>query len=749
MYRAFGQLDEGAIFTIIISLTVVKQRGLTVTDKTAQRLNPGTLPEHIAAELDDYEKWIKDFKSGKVGDIKMQKIRLQLGTYAQRQEGVQMERIKFPGGVIKADQLEMVADCCDRYGSGVIHFTTREDAQLYYLKLEEVPNLLRDLASVGITTREACGNTVRNITASYRTGMSPHEPFDVKPYAEALYAFLVRNKFNQVMGRKFKIAFESTDVDYSGMLIHDLGFQAVTREENGTVRRGFRVYIGGGLGGIPALGRLCEEFLPDEELLAFTAATVRIFDRLGERRNRMQARMKFLVKKMGWEPFKAALDAERPKIILDPSANNYLIEARQPQVAPKVPNDLPANPEGVEENTAYQAWLNDNVEDHKFQDFKGINIRLRLGDLDTEKARSVADLARIFSQDELRITIEQNLFFPWVPASHLGALYQALSDLGLSDAGAETMADTTTCPGADTCRLGITSAKGLGASIDVAMSEALSKFKELTQALRVKVSGCPNNCAQHGVANIGFQGAALKVEGKTVPAHELFVGGGMDFENSTIGFRVGKFPAKNGPKVVEKLLEVYLAQKQGDENFNATMLRLGKENLLAELKPLTEVPSYEVSPEFFQDWGHANEKFVTRGGIKGECAGAPVQEKVPVIQQAKERLSQAEALIAHNEFDNAQIEAYESMAAAARVPLYKALVDPFTPGQTLWEFENIFARAGRASEEWIDSASQIEAARHEAPTSATVQAFIDLARRYIDECERVYDAMVLAEAKPA
>ena len=707
------------------------------------------LPTPISKELEEYGEWIKKYRANEIGEIKMQKIRLQLGTYAQRQEGVQMQRIKFPGGKISADQLLALADVADKYASGFIHFTTREDAQLYYIKLEECPQMMRDLAAAGITTREACANTVRNITACHRSGVSATEVFDAAPYAQALFRFLVRNKFNQVMGRKFKIAFEGCAEDHAGMKFHDMGFKAVVRKEGGKESRGFRTYLGGGLGGTPTLGFLYSEFLPEEELMNLGAATVRLFDRYGERKNRMAARMKFLVRKMGWEKFKTALDEERKQVVLPPSVNDYLKDVRQTQPAPSVATHLPANPSGVTESAPYREWLKDNVIPHRFPGYKGVNVRLKLGDLITNQARSLAGIAKTFSQGELRISIHQNLFLPWVSEKVLPALYDALSKINLADSGVETLEDTTTCPGADTCRLGITSAKGLGAHISEAMNNGLSKYKELTKDIKVKISGCPNGCAQHGVANIGFQGAALMQGGKTVPAHELFVGGSSALDETAFGERLGKFPAANCGKVVETLVELYAKEKKDGESFNACMNRVGKEKIKELLAPLAVIPSFDQNPEFYKDWGHENEKFAIRTGIKGECAGAPVQEKVPMLDSAKEHLAQAEAFLTHKEFANAQAEAYEAMASAARVPLYAVLVDPFTSEQAIWEFENIFVRSGRVSAEWMNLSEKMEAAKKAPATESSARGLIELARKHLAGSERLHTELLQSQAAKA
>src|SRR6266849_3815972 len=298
-----------------------------ITIETAREASPAPAP-YVREELANYEEQIRKYRAGEVDETKMQKLRLHFGTYAQRQEGVQMQRIKIPGGFLTGEQLVRLADAADRFGSGFIHFTTREDAQIYYVKLEEAPDLLRFLAAAGITSREACGNTVRNITACYRAGTSATESFDVGPYAEALFRFLVRNKYNQNLGRKFKITFEGCAEDHSGLRIHDIGLWAVTQTRNGAERRGFRVYLGGGLGAGPHLAQLYADFLPVEELFNLAAAALRLFDRYGERKARMKARMKFLVETMGWEAFRTALNDER-KLVGAIPLTDYLQETEE------------------------------------------------------------------------------------------------------------------------------------------------------------------------------------------------------------------------------------------------------------------------------------------------------------------------------------------------------------------------------------------------------------------------------------
>lgn len=708
-------------------------------EPTAQRL-----PDFIEDELALYEQQIKKYRAGALGETKMQKFRLQFGTYAQRQEGVQMQRIKIPGGYLTADQLTRLADAADRYASGFIHFTTREDAQLYYLQLEEAPALLRALAEVGITTREACGNTVRNITACYRAGISHTEAFDVYPYAQALFRYFVRNKFNQNMGRKMKFAFEGCAEDHSALAFHDLGFHAVTREENGEVRRGFRVHVGGGLGGAPYIAHIYSEFLPVEELFNFATAVVRIFDRYGERKQRMKARMKFLVQSMGWEKFRAAVDAERQVLGPLPLVEDFL-EGRAsalwlgdlfPLSDSSTQQNLTVLPL-ITNNTDYQQWVKDSVILHRIERLRGVHVRTKFGDITADRARRLAGIARRFSAGELRVSIEQNLFLPWVRVEDLPDLYKALQQISLGDAGAETIADVTACPGADTCRLGIASAKGLGTAIsDSFFNGTLTPYREANRDLRIKISGCPNGCAQHAVANIGFHAAAVTHNGRNVPAHLLFLGGQANHGKPQAAKVFGRFPARNAIKVVEALFDLHESEKQAGEEFNAFIARVGDAHVKEVLEPLKAIPTFEDDPQFYDDYGHENERFAVRSGVKGECAGTTIAEVVPVFEMAHDRLAQAGAYIHHGNYEQALIEAYEAAAAAARVPLYQKLVDPFTSLEALWEFENLFVLSGQTKGSWSELSATFEQMKVDTPDEITAQAALEQAREFVSYCEK-------------
>ena len=684
------------------------------------------LSDSIEQELAEYEEYIKAYRRGEIGEVKMQKIRLQFGTYAQRQDGVQMQRIKIPGAIVSADQLVCLADAAERYGNGFVHFTTREDAQIYYLQLEEAPNLMRFLATTGITTREACGNTVRNITACYRAGTSPTEAFDVAPYAHALFRYLVRNDHNQVMGRKFKITFEGCAEDHSAVRFHDIGFLARVRGTNGSTQRGFLIHVGGGLGGAPMISHVYTDFLPVEEMYNFGAAILRVFDRYGERKSRMKARMKFLVQSMGWERFRAALDEERERVGPVPFPAEDLQEVHQPLPV------ITSTAEPDDQRPEYRRWHRDSVVAHRTPGLRGVHVRLRLGDIVSDKLRRLGDVVRRYSAGEARVSIDQNLFLPWVRASELNALYDALVELELGEAGAGTAQDITTCPAADTCRLGIASAKGLGSALSAALEPGgeLNEYADLIRDVKIKISGCPNGCAQHAIADIGFHSAAMTENKKTVPSYLLFLGGQYGMDRARIGEIAGKYPAKNCVKVLETLLRLFKTERADGEDFHAWVLRVGEDRLQAELEPLRAVPSFEADPSFYQDWGHANEKFVVRSGVKGECAGTTIAEKVPSVADAHEALAQAEAYFSHKEYEAAVIAAYDAAAAAARVPLYKRLVDPFTSEQALWEFENIFVLSGQTAGAWGDLSSEFARLKQVEPSEGTARAILDRAREF-------------------
>jgi len=610
---------------------------------------------------------------------------------------------------------------------------TREDAQIYYVSLDETPTLLRFLADGGITTREACGNTVRNITACYRAGTSATEPFDVRPYAESLFRYLVRNKFNQNLGRKFKITFEGCSEDHSALRIHDIGFWATTETRNGKVRHGFRVFLGGGLGASPHLAQLYTDFLPAEEIFNLAASLLRLFDRYGERKARMKARMKFLVQSLGWDSFVSALNEERERV--GPIHFDNILDEEAPQRSPRV-NRFKVIDSRTKESE-FQSWARDAVIEHKLDGYRGVHVRLKLGDITSTRARSLAKIAREFSSGELRTSIGQNVFLPWVHEDRLFDLHRSLKQIDAAEEGVGTVVDVTTCPGSDTCRLGIASAKGLGTAISDSFDNGMADYRELARDLKIKVSGCPNGCAQHTVANIGFHAAALSHDGHTVPAYLISLGGQTDPGSAQIAQLVGKFPARNCTQVIKTLLRLYRDEKNAGESFNEFVERVGERRIQNLLEPWRQVPEFADDSSFYDDYGHENERFAIRPqGVKGECAGSTVAESVPTIERSRELLAQGDAFFYHHEYAHVLLVAYEAAAAAARVPLYQRLVDPFTDDEALWEFENLFVLSGQTQGEWQELSSRFVELQGYSPTETAANTLLIKARSFVDFCEK-------------
>ncbi|MGF1669438.1 MAG: nitrite/sulfite reductase, partial [Balneolaceae bacterium] len=426
------------------------------------------------------------------------------------------------------------------------------------------------------------------------------------------------------MGRKIKIAFEGCAEDHSGVRFHDMGFWAATRNVDGVTRHGFRVYVGGGLGSTQQLGHLYTDFLPADDLLTYAAAVIRIFDRYGERKKRMKARMKFLIRKIGWDQFVKLVEDELERI--DPvPLDAYYREIVHP-IAGSEADLLPVNGNAVVHDPAFRQWLKESVSAHRIPGYKGVHVRLKLGDITSAKARELADVARVYSSGELRISIEQNLYLPWVRETDLHGLYRALQKISLVEGGTETIMDVTTCPGADTCRLGIASAKGLGSAISEAFEGPLASYRSISDSVRIKISGCPNGCAQHASAHIGFHAAAFTQNKRNIPAHLLFLGGQINGEDTRFGNIIGKYPAKNCVKVIERLLALFKEEKQNNEEFNDVIERVGTDRIKDLLEDLREAPVYEQDPSFYEDYRHGNEEFSIRKGVKGECAGTTIGE---------------------------------------------------------------------------------------------------------------------------
>jgi sulfite reductase (ferredoxin) len=554
----------------------------------SKTLGPARLGFSDEKDLDAFIDKLGKFERGELAPDEWKQFRLVNGVYSQRQEGdAMMVRVKIPQGILTPPQLRALAEVADRYSTGRGHLTTRQNVQFHFVRLAHTDDALRVLADAGLTTREACGNSVRNVTACPYAGASALEPFDSTPYAEAVTRLLLRGPLSASLPRKFKIAFGGCcGSDCVGASFNDIGFLARVRDG----RPGFRVTLGGGLSTLRRNGILAHEFAPAEEALEIALAVVRLFNRTGNRQQRHRARLKFVVEKLGPPKFLEQYFAEREALRRE-GGQPLLAGAHVPQRAARTPRPRP--PRG-----GFEEFARTNVRAQRDPDYAAVTVRLPLGDLSTAQFRALADLAQEFSEErEARTTIDQNLLLRFVRREHLASLHAALDEVGLSRPGARTISDVTSCPGAYSCRLAVTQSRGMADELTRALADRRDD-------LDIKISGCPNGCGQHYVAAIGLQGSVRKVNGRAVPQYHLFIGGGYGDEQATFGRLAAKIPARKVTEAVRRLAD--FKASGGD-------LAQAPAALLADLEEL-EAPSEQD----FVDLGESKSFEVQTS--EGECA---------------------------------------------------------------------------------------------------------------------------------
>ncbi len=572
------------------------------------------LPQANRDEIAAFQKNVEQYFLGEITSDAFKALRLHLGTYGIRgAKDVHMMRIKMPAGKLNAEQLECLADLAEVYSKSIGHLTTRQDMQLYWIPTTEAPLAQARAASVGLTTREACSNSVRNVTACHLAGVSPIEAFDVTTHAEAVTTHFLRNPASQKLPRKFKIAFEGCPVDHAKTAIHDIGAVAMIKEDGGTRLLGFRLYVGGGLGAAPMQAILLEPFTPAAELLRTCEAIVRIHDRLGDRKNKATARIKFVVKRLGPDAFRKEVFEERAKLPQYTYAAMHVTETDEQPPAATTVGPAPSV------NGTYARWMFTNVMGQKQSGYCVITIRLRLGDISSAQMRGLAHIVRKYCGGLLRVSINQNIVLRWIRNEHLPQLFSELKPLGLAETEAERLQDVTSCPGAETCQLGISASRGLARAIEARLKE-LNVSGEDIDPVRIKVSGCPNSCGQHHIADIGFFGGAKKVNDHLVPHFQLLLGGLTAEGIATFGQPVLKLPARRIPDAVVRMLELYRKDRQStSESFAPFAQRVGLSYWKQALEPFTTLPPHETAPEAYRDWG-AESDFSLQGMGPGECA---------------------------------------------------------------------------------------------------------------------------------
>jgi sulfite reductase beta subunit-like hemoprotein len=566
--------------------------------------------EAIEEEIRIFEERSLKLRRGEITDDQFRPFRLKHGIYGQRQPGFQMVRVKIPSGLLNAEQLRVLARVADDYSTGQGHVTTRENCQFHFVKMENVPTVMRLLAGAGLTTREACGNTVRNVTSCPLAGICPTEAFDVTPYALGTTRFFLRHPEFHDLPRKFKIAFSGCDEDGNCAVagIHDVGLIARTRGWNGTARRGFKVLVGGGLGSLPTEAATLTEFLPEEELIPTIEAILRVFSEHGNRKNKYQARMKFVLREKGIEEFRR-LVAEKRKQVKTP-AETFTLPT--PVRAPLVTLNT-SNPGGDGASAEYERWAQHNLQPQRQPGFGVVWIKLPAGTVFSHQFGGLADLLEKNHLSAVRIAISQDLVIPWTPILKARAVFRDLAALGLATPGARTIADVTGCPGATTCNLGITRSLTLA---DVLAREFEHETDPELLKVRIKISGCPNSCGQHHIADIGLYGNARKIGERQAPYYQLMLGGEVSASGVRFARQVLPLAGKRIPEALRELLDFYRQHREPYESFRSWAQRISDEQITHRLAPFTDT-SGEVE-DLFIDWGDQETYSLKLG--RGECA---------------------------------------------------------------------------------------------------------------------------------
>ncbi len=601
--------------------------------KTLGRARLDFADEH---DIDEFVDVLGKYERGEITPEVWRRFRLVRGTYGQRQDNVQMLRIKIPQGIVSASQMRALAGVASRYSRGFCHVTTRQNIQYHFVQLSVVEEVMRELAAEGLTTREACGNSVRNITGCPYAGTSESEIFDVTPYAEALTRYFLRHPLSGVLPRKFKIAFEGCVEDHALASIHDIGWRA--RIVDG--KKGFRVTVAGGTSILPVSGYVLYEFLPVEEMFNVAEAVIRVFHRFGDYKHPQRNRMKFVVKALGWDGYRArfeeCLDEFRKeggaRLTFDPAtvraetAPDWAPADAPTLQAVAAAASTPVQGPGIMPGTvrlqplpdAFVRWMRSNVSKQRQQGYYHVTVRLPLGDFTAGQMRVLADLSEAYGDGSMRLTVEQNVLYRWVTRESIEPFYQRLAAAGLSAPDANTLSDVVSCPGAESCRLAVTQSRGLGRALTEHLS-ARPELVDLVPSGNIKISGCPNGCGQHHIASIGFQGSVRKLGPRAVPQYFVLVGGGCTDEGTAhFGKVVSKVPVHRLTDALDRLLDLYRDHRQGNEELGAFFRRVPPSMATDALKDLSIMLPTEATDQDFIDLGET--QAFTPEVMDGECS---------------------------------------------------------------------------------------------------------------------------------
>ncbi|MFY9268833.1 MAG: sulfurtransferase TusA family protein [Candidatus Manganitrophaceae bacterium] len=696
-----------------------------------------TLPDEIVKEIEAFGLQVERLRRKEIPEEKFKKFRLQQGIYGQRQKGFQMVRVKIPAGTLSPQKLRCLAEVAERYSTGKGHVTTRQDLQFHFVKLENITAVMTCLAESGLTTREACGNTVRNVTSCHRAGVCPTELFDVTPIAEQVAYHLLRNPINQDLPRKFKISFSGCRSECGLASIHDLGFIAEKREAGGKTEYGFKLFVGGGLGSHPKLAKLYTDFLPMDEVLPTCEAILKVFDTHGDRKTKSKARMKFILEKWGLDWFKQQ--------VLE--ARNFLKETKKvyPSLSMPMPKEaasaLPlhivgnGHPNG---NREYQRWLKTNILPQPEGDV-AVQIRLVLGDITADQFRGVADIADRFSLSDIRATHQQNLMVRGVRSADLPDFHAALSRIGLGGAGAEGAIDVIACPGADSCQLALTSSMGVGAAIVDEFERTLPDFDDQS-GLRIRISGCPNSCGHHHIAGIGLHGVGKKLHGKLVPHYQLHLGGGVNAERSVIGSSKLKIPAKNIPSAVTEIVRTYQENRLEGEAFLPFIDRFGRDALSTRLERFTQIPTPQEAPAYYQDYNNEQDFSLDDLG-PGECAGTVIDIIEHLLRTGGHAVEKASVALMNRQSEEAILQIKQAILVSCRALLIPFGVDSQHEEEILKEFQHKLVEQGFLTERFEAFTADLGKWIAFDPAPETLQKILETTEAFVRECQEAYDRL--------
>lgn len=684
----------------------------------------------VQKDIIDLERKIALFRDGKIDDERFRSLRLARGVYGQRQEGVQMIRIKLPFGKVTSEQLLRITKVSDEYSTGRLHITTRQDIQIHYVSLDKTPQLWAELEKDDVTLREACGNTVRNITASETAGIDLEEPFDVSPYAHAMFQFFLRNPVCQEMGRKFKISFSSSDKDTALSYLHDLGF--IPRIVNG--ERGFKVMLGGGLGSQPHHAELLSEFIPVNQIIPTTEGVLRIFDRYGERAKRLKARMKFLIKDIGRDEFLKLVDEEKKAL------SHQTVEIDTTAFDAEIPAPLQEAPKVVIEDTAaFEAWKKSNVIAQKQAGYVAIGIKVLLGDFYTDKARLLADLIKNYAANELRFSLRQDILIRHVKEENLPFFYQELAKLDFVALGYNTISDITACPGTDTCNLGIASSTGIAVELERVLETEYPQYSN-NQEITIKISGCMNACGQHNMAEIGFQGMSINSGKLVAPALQVLLGGGnLGNGSGRFSDKVIKIPSRRGPDALRFILNDFEANGNGESFLNYYDAK-GEKYFYEFLKPLADLTN--LTEADFIDWGNAD-NYVKAVGV-GECAGVVIDLVATLIFEAKDKMTFAQEALEEGKWADAIYLAYAGFVNGAKALLLAENQKTNHHAGIIDLFDTVVVESNKIE---LDSTFKelVYQIKENEPSQAFAQKYIQEGIAFFDKIEK-YRAKDLADA---